>query len=376
MGVILSVAEGTESATRNSLQDIAADLKEGRLTVRLQFKEPIVNPAAPVFNNTSVQMDIPNATVQPQKRFVYTGDSRIPQLFVEQLNPETVRVQFVLGQKLTNLSESFQVEDQGRSLIFHIFKKEEDVLSEFLERAADKLDLQEELDSNQSSSSSEPAADSLEEIQNVSFVNKVPEVPGKTVAQEEPPAFKKVSGEAAVPLAKNRQEGSEKPLDLVSTTVKTFAMFALVLGLMFLVFYLFKRFVLKNTVFGGNDKLIQVLGTGFLGPKKNIVLVEVAGEVLVLGMSNDNISLLSQIQDKEKIEQIKAAAGKENPAGGLWPQRKPKLPTPEALPSAPRSSGGFSNYLKQFSGPVSEKDKSVGEVTGQIRKNLAKLRTL
>ena len=73
---------------------------------------------------------------------------------------------------------------------------------------------------------------------------------------------------------------------------------------MFLVFFGFKKYVLKNTVFGGGNKLVHVLGTWFLGPKKNIVLVEVAGEVLVLGISQENITLLNSFTSEEKIEEI------------------------------------------------------------------------
>ena len=77
-------------------------------------------------------------------------------------------------------------------------------------------------------------------------------------------------------------------------------MLFLVVAFMLLLFYLFKKFVLKNTPFGGSGKLVQVLGTGFLGPRNNIALVEVAGDVLVLGISNDNITLLNHIEDEEK----------------------------------------------------------------------------
>ena len=42
---------------------------------------------------------------------------------------------------------------------------------------------------------------------------------------------------------------------------------SLVLGLIFLLFFGFKKYVLKNTAFGGG-KLVQVLSTNFLAPKK------------------------------------------------------------------------------------------------------------
>jgi len=375
LGIFFATAHWAASATTNYLQDITSKLSEGSLTVRIDFNEPVLHHESPVFNNTSVLVDVPNAFVQPAKRFVYTGDSRMPQIFISQLSPQVLRMQFVLGSQIANLKESFQVENQGRSLVFHIFKKEEDVLSEFLARAAEKLDLKGDLKNEAIPDSSESTvktpAHSLEEIENVSFVDKVP---GKNAGSQEPVNKKTVSGES-MGGENSRKSDSGKPLDLVSTTVKTLAMFALVLGLMFLVFYLFKRFVWKSTLFGGSNKLIQVLGTGFLGPKKNIVLVEVAGEVLVLGMSSDHISLLSHIQDKERIEKIKAA-GRDNNPGALWTQLTAKKTAshPQALHS--KEGGLFSKYLRQFSADATEKEKSVEEVTDQIRKNLSRLKTL
>ncbi|NIQ00942.1 MAG: flagellar biosynthetic protein FliO [Nitrospinaceae bacterium] len=99
-------------------------------------------------------------------------------------------------------------------------------------------------------------------------------------------------------------EESQNP-SLVSSSMKMIYTLTLVLGIMFLLFYLFKKFVLKNSVFGGEGKPIKVLSTGFLAPKKSIALVEVAGEVLVLGIANDHISLLANVNDPDRIAQVK-----------------------------------------------------------------------
>jgi len=81
---------------------------------------------------------------------------------------------------------------------------------------------------------------------------------------------------------------------------------------------------LKNTAFGGG-KLVQVLSTNFLAPKKNIALVEVAGEILVLGVSDQNISLLTSIREPERIEEIKNAHG-DNSHGTDWNKVFPRMP--------------------------------------------------
>ncbi|MEK6706288.1 MAG: flagellar biosynthetic protein FliO [Bdellovibrionota bacterium] len=42
-------------------------------------------------------------------------------------------------------------------------------------------------------------------------------------------------------------------------------------------------------------KMIEVLATHYLGPKKSIAIVKVAGRVLVLGVTNDNINLIQSL---------------------------------------------------------------------------------
>ena len=104
-------------STKNLLQDVSSEISENGLTVRLEFSKSILSPDEPVFSDTSVRIDIPLASVRPQRRFFYTGDSRIPQIVASQLNAKTLRVQFVLGEKLPELKDNFQIEDQGRTLV-------------------------------------------------------------------------------------------------------------------------------------------------------------------------------------------------------------------------------------------------------------------
>lgn len=360
-----------DSFAKNLLQDVSSETSEKGLAIRFEFSEPVLNLGEPVFKDTSVQIDIPMASVRPVKRFFYTDDSRIPQIVAFQLNAKTLRVQFVLGEKLPGIAENFQVEDQGRTLVARLFKNEEDVLSEFLTRASAQIDYQEDQETIEYPvvSRSKPAPSKTQPPVNIKknpFL-KVAQVANKTLPDETLPV-------SPLGINESRELGMNKPLDPVAITVRTFSMFALVLALMFLIFYIFKKYVLKNTIFGGNDKFVQVLGSGFLGPKKSIVMVEVAGEILLLGISNDNISLLMQIQDKEKIEEIKASKKEVNP-GNFWNSAKKKGEAGQEIDGKTRLEGDFKNYLNKFSGVTSEKEKSVVNVTEMIRKNLGKLKT-
>jgi len=138
-------------------------------------------------------------------------------------------------------------------------------------------------------------------------------------------------------------------------------------------FFGFKKYVLKNTAFGGG-KLVQVLSTNFLAPKKNIALVEVAGEILVLGVSEQNISLLTSIREPDRIEEIKNAHG-DNSHITDWKQGVPNNSDGQTSVAASNAANMFSRYLKQFSGSKSSKQDSVDAVTEKIRRNMGKLRT-
>jgi flagellar biosynthetic protein FliO len=79
------------------------------------------------------------------------------------------------------------------------------------------------------------------------------------------------------------------------------------------VFYLLKRF-LRREGGGSGNPLIRVIASQYLGIKKNIALVEVAGTVLVLGVSNDNISLLTKIEDQGALDAIRQQSSRLTPS--------------------------------------------------------------
>jgi flagellar protein FliO/FliZ len=91
--------------------------------------------------------------------------------------------------------------------------------------------------------------------------------------------------------------------DLISTSLRMFAALAVILGgLLIALYYTKRKFRGEST--GSKGKLIRVLGNTYIGMKKHISLVEVPGSILVLGITNDNISLLTKIEDDEIVEKL------------------------------------------------------------------------
>jgi len=92
--------------------------------------------------------------------------------------------------------------------------------------------------------------------------------------------------------------------DIIPTAIKMLTALGVVLGGMLVVYYFAKR-IMKRQVGNSKGKMIKVLESSYIGVKKNISLVEIPGAILVLGITNDNISLLSKIENQETIDGYK-----------------------------------------------------------------------
>ena len=112
--------------------------------------------------------------------------------------------------------------------------------------------------------------------------------------------------------------------ELFSSLLKIASALAVTIGVLILTAWLFKKIMRRG---GGeiNDReLIRILSSLYLGPKSSIMLVDVLGRVIVVGITSGTISLLTEIMDPESLEHLKDARVKK-----------------EGVAS-------FSNYLKGF----------------------------
>ena len=111
--------------------------------------------------------------------------------------------------------------------------------------------------------------------------------------------------------------------DFIWTALKMLAALGILLGALIVALYFAKR-IFKV---GGNqpkERMIRVLANTYVGVKKNISLVEVPGAILVLGVTNDTISLLTKIEDDEVLNKFRESEGE-------------------------KISGSFSSQLQKFS---------------------------
>ncbi|VAV85218.1 hypothetical protein MNBD_DELTA01-1729 [hydrothermal vent metagenome] len=73
--------------------------------------------------------------------------------------------------------------------------------------------------------------------------------------------------------------------------------------------YLFKRYVFGRGRglgrFGGSNAPVKVLSRNFIESRKNIAIVDVAGEILVLGITPAAITFLTKLEEPEAIEAVR-----------------------------------------------------------------------
>ena len=393
----------------NPLKKVHSHLMSNGHIVRLEFKNPVENWAEPVFYEKSVQLDFPGAFIEPAKKSFSADSSMVTKVFASQFDGETLRVRFHIKPGTDDIEERFKLVSQGRFIIVRfdtdhvepvissskaVSKKTQNTdvmgdkeLADFLSRASEKMKRQEE----SLASAVKKEEPTIQEVETQSSEIKVKRAgmgvaplvdqikkaalsnsdeDKKDVVLNKSKTKITTKDNTSFSLKDSRPTG--KPMEMIPSGMKMISMFAVVLGLMFLIFFGFKKYVLKNTAFGGGNKLVNVLGTWFLGPKKNIALVEVAGEILVLGMSQDNITLLSSIIDEEKIEEIKNTSGK-GKSGLGWKNAPVGEKSTRSVTA--QAAAQFSSYLSKYSSSKEAKKQTVADAKDQILQKIGKLKT-
>jgi flagellar protein FliO/FliZ len=85
---------------------------------------------------------------------------------------------------------------------------------------------------------------------------------------------------------------------------KMLASLAVVIALMIGAMYLLKKYFYQpSTAINGNS-MIRIISTCHLNPKNSILLVDVLGQVMLLGVSNHQMSILGTITDPEVLDKV------------------------------------------------------------------------
>ncbi len=170
-------------------------------------------------------------------------------------------------------------------------------------------------------------------------------------------------------LKKTEKTAVPESAGLLYPGMRMFASLAALIALILISYRPVKRMLQKtgNVSDGG---LVRVLQTIPIGVKRQIIFLDVVGEVLVIGFSGDQMTMLTRITEPEKLESLRLL---QSPEGGrksfissLRPFRNSKLVFRETVSD---SQSGEEN-----SGVVNH--DPYGEVVAQIKQRLQGLNRL
>ncbi|MDD3733215.1 MAG: flagellar biosynthetic protein FliO [candidate division Zixibacteria bacterium] len=83
------------------------------------------------------------------------------------------------------------------------------------------------------------------------------------------------------------------------STVKMVSALAVVLVCIYLGIYLLKRMMGRRYAAGGGNGILQVLETAYVGPKKTVSLIRVAERSVLIGVTDNQISMLTELGAEE-----------------------------------------------------------------------------
>jgi flagellar biosynthetic protein FliO len=92
--------------------------------------------------------------------------------------------------------------------------------------------------------------------------------------------------------------------------LKMIAALALVLGIMIGLAFLVRRFFQQTGLAAPDGSAISILTVKYLGPKSSIMIVDILGEAVVIGVSNQQMSYITTLESADALERLKALSHK------------------------------------------------------------------
>lgn len=235
-----------EVAGQVLLNDIDVITSADNTRIELKF-EGTPGEYVTSYRENFLQMELHDTYIKPPKQWINVKDGFFKNVFVYQFDNKTVRARFYSSSgDAINIQDKIKFSNEG-----------------------DRIVLLYNISGGVSAGSSDSVVKS--DTQPLASVLK-----GDVTAKQLIP---KTSG----------------PPEIYGSFFKMILVLGLLVSLLLVVLYVVKRFFWKKMSKGGVDESIRVITSAYVGPKKSIALVEVAGERIVVGITNDNISMLTKV---------------------------------------------------------------------------------
>lgn len=132
-----------------------------------------------------------------------------------------------------------------------------------------------------------------------------------------------------------------EPISFFPALLKMISALALVLGIMIGLAFLFRRFFQQTGISVSDGAAIHILSVKYLGPKSSIMIVDILGQVVVIGVSQQHMSYITTIDDEEALAKLQSLSN--------TPERR-KGSSPSAL-------GRLADIIQPFTKAVKRRNR-------------------
>jgi flagellar protein FliO/FliZ len=285
-----------------------------------------------------IQLSLTDTLVYPAKISTVNSGS-LTKIFAYQYSPKLVRCRFTVKGDAERFKNALAMSGSGKMLTIKINNMESDRVT---------------LQSSQATSPGESRRE-ITQPEDKAVIEKI----AASVAPAQP-KIKETKEEAPIQLTDSKS--TEKKTARHNPLMAFWKLF-LIVGVIAAAFIFIRktRHKMSNSIqkiakkkFGKDSKLIEVLTTHYLGPNKSIAVVRVTEKLFVIGITNESINLITQIQeDDEVFSEVEAQAAAQSSQG-----------------TGAVAGRGFSTMLQQ------EALKPVSNVKAQIRNKLEGMKPL
>lgn len=288
------------------MTDVVAKRSKSGLNVDITFDKPVsAKNIKPTFERNFVQLVLKSTTVDSAKLVSLNG-GEITKVFAYPYNPETARLRIILKKDSDWAKGRISLWNNSPKTV-RIFVRDDQRNGEVGVSGVKKAPVVTQAPTQASPATTSKDDDSklLKEVVSNTKEIDIHDPESVKAALDRPDKNKTVDENTKFAAAKQTPDTS---LGVKSDPTRHFARMAIAL-LAILTFFIGGVFVLKRYAgklkglpFGKKERLIQVVATHYLGNKKSISLVKITGEYMVVGVSNDGISLISKLGPEVNVD--------------------------------------------------------------------------
>ncbi len=298
LSLVLSVfaadSPPVQKQQQNKLLNVKSFVKDGEFVTELTFDKNFdeINIATDYINET-VQFNIPNIKLPRTKLSNPITDNKVQSVFAYRLNDNMTRVRVIY--KKGQFAEAFKagtvIENEGRILRFRIADRKDIVVKEPEPPRSASSDVAE------NDAKSEPANDDDLKQAN-SWIDQAKTTQAEAAVATTAPVVTVAAASAAdlsesqIPVLAGAD--TTKKIKKESPLGRTLLSLGVVLGLIVGSYFFLKKWS-KTSALKNKNTQIKVLTQHYLGPKKSLAIVRVAGESILLGITDHNISMIKSL---------------------------------------------------------------------------------